>query len=120
MQFIIDNWSLLVAILALIFAAILSVKKWLTLPPEEREKQIKQWLLYVVIQAESELGGGGTGRVKLSSVYGKFVEKFGVIALLMPFDKFSKLVDEALEQMRHMLESNERIKAIVEDGVVSE
>ena len=43
-----------------------------------------------------------------------FVDKFKVISLLISFEDFSFMVDEALDIMRDMLESNEAIKQYVE------
>ncbi len=113
MSWLIENWSLIVVILTMIVSAILSIKKFLLLSPEEREKQIKQFLLVQVINAESSYDMQGVGRIKLSSVYNSFISKFGIFGLLMPFDKFSALVDDSLDEMRRLLESNVNVKEMV-------
>lgn len=73
----------------------------------------KEWLKWAVVYAEEQLGSG-TGQVKLRLVYDMFVERFPVIASILPFNIFSKWVDLALEWMREELEKNENIRALIE------
>ena len=63
---------------------------------EENLKMIKSWLLSVIVNAE-KVYGGKTGKVKLSYVYGLFIEKFPKLAKIIPFETFSALVDEVLK-----------------------
>lgn len=105
MKWIIDNWSLLVVISAVCTVAFMYVKKFTTLPTEEQLAKVKEWLLYAVMQAEGEFGGG-TGKLKLHYVYDMFVTRFPRLVDVISFELFSKLVDEALEQMRKILETN--------------
>ena len=65
--------------------------------------------------AEKELGGG-TGKLKLRQVYDLFVVRFPWLVRVVPFELFSSMVDDALEEMRKMLENNKAVKAIVEGG----
>ncbi len=112
MEFLIENWYLLLAAAAIIVVSGVSVYTFLKKPTSEQLAAVKEWLLYAVIEAEKKLGGG-TGQVKLRYVYDMFVGKFGVVAELISFELFSNLVDEALEKMREMLKSNEAVKAYV-------
>jgi hypothetical protein len=57
---------------------------------------IKSWLLSVIVNAE-KVYGGKTGKVKLSYVYGLFIEKFPKLARVIPFETFSTIVDEVLK-----------------------
>lgn len=57
---------------------------------------IKSWLLSVIVNAE-KVYGGKTGKVKLSYVYGLFIEKFPKLAKIISFETFSTLVDEVLK-----------------------
>lgn len=75
------------------------------------EQKVKNWLVWAVSVAESELGSG-TGQLKLRSVYNMFVQRFPKLSLIITFNKFSALVDDALEIMRKMLE-NEKIANII-------
>ena len=96
MQFLIDNWvSLLLCILS-IAVLIVSVLNFMKLPKNQQLEKVKQWLLIAVTEAEKALGSG-TGRLKLSYVYDLFVTKFPWLAKIIPFETFSTLVDEVLE-----------------------
>lgn len=68
--------------------------------------------LYAVTKAEKELGAG-TGKLKLRYVYDMFVARFEWLAKVITFDMFSMMVDEALEQMRTMLDSNEAVQKLI-------
>lgn len=76
-----------------------------SLPVEERTSIIKNWLLYAVAAAEKEFGSG-TGKLKFAKVYNEFIEKFPEFAVLVSYEEFSKLVDEALSQLKDMLKNN--------------
>lgn len=113
MKWIIDNWSLLVVVAAVCVCVFLYVKKFINTPTDEQIAKVKEWLLYAVTEAEKELGGG-TGALKLRYVYNLFIEKFPYLVDIISFEMFSHLVDESLEQMKHLLETNSSIKAYVE------
>ena len=63
-------------------------------------------------KAEKELGGG-TGQIKLRYVYDMFVARFTWLARVISFEAFSMMVDEALERMKKMLESNKAMQTLV-------
>ena len=88
-------------------------EKGVCLPTEAQLAKVKEWLLWAVTEAEKDLGGG-TGKLKLRQVYDLFVTRFPWLAKLVSFELFSDMVDEALEQMREMLDTNEAVKAFVE------
>ena len=112
MQFLIDNWvSLLLCILS-IALIILSVLNFIRLPKNKQLEKVKQWLLIAVTEAEKVLGSG-TGRLKLSYVYDLFVTKFPWLAKIVPFETFSTLVDEVLEDMRKLIEANPNVNEYV-------
>lgn len=113
MKWIIDNWSLLVVLACAMVAVFIYVKKFASMPTEEQIKKVKEWLLYAVVEAEKELGGG-TGTLKLRYVYDLFVTTFPEVAKLVSFDTFSKWVDEVLVYMRRLLESNMDLRYYVE------
>lgn len=75
------------------------------------EQKVKNWLVYAVTLAESELGSG-TGQLKLRSVYNMFVMRFPKLSMIITFARFSELVDDALDIMREMLK-NEKISNII-------
>ena len=101
MKFLADNWSLLVLILALIvYFAFVS------------KKNVMEWLLYAVIEAEKYYKGG-TGRLKLVAVYNDFCERFPVFATIISFALFSKMVDDALVEMKRLIEFNGNISRYI-------
>lgn len=103
---------LLIMVAILLSAIIFIIKKFFGMPKEEQLEKIREWLLYAVTIAEKEYGSG-TGKLKLRYVYDLFITKFGWMASLITFDMFSEMVDKSLEEMRTMLEQNERFAAIV-------
>ena len=113
MEFIIENWPLIVAALAVIAAVVVAVARFVGLPTEKQLAKVKEWLLWAVTEAEKDLGGG-TGKLKLRQVYDLFVQRFPWLAKAVSFELFSSLVDEALAEMREMLDNNQAVKAFVE------
>lgn len=82
------------------------------LPTEEQLSKVREWLLWAVTEAEKELGGG-TGALKLRQVYDLFVTRFPWLAKVISFELFSTMVDEALEEMRELLDTNLAVSAFV-------
>lgn len=112
MKWLIENWSLLVVILAGLCVGFVYAKKFLDKPTDEQMAKIKEWLLYAVMEAEAQFGSG-TGKLKLHYVYDMFITRFPAFVDIISFEMFSKLVDEALEEMRKLLQFNLDIKAFV-------
>ena len=112
MKWIIENWSLLVVIVSIATVAFVCMKRFGELPPQEQVYKVKQWLLYAVIEAEREFSGG-TGVLKLRYVYDLFVKAFPSLTPLVPFDIFRIWVDEALEQMKHLIDTNKSIDSYI-------
>lgn len=113
MNFLAENWYLLVALAAVIFAVLTAVYAFSKKPRSEQLEAVGEWLLYAVIEAEKELGSG-TGQLKLRKVYDMFLSKFGFLAKIISFEKFSELVDIALYKMENVLVNNDAIKTYVE------
>lgn len=72
----------------------------------------KNWLVWAVSEAEKVLGSG-TGQLKLRYVYDSAIIRFPVLAKLIPFTAFSKMVDTALEIMNDMIASNSAISVAI-------
>lgn len=113
MKWLFENWSLIIVIACAVAGVALWVKHFLSMPQKEQIAQVKALLLYWVIEAEKELGGG-TGALKLRYVYSQFVEQFPTLANIISFEQFAYWVDDALVTMRHLLETNRDIKTYVE------
>lgn len=113
MEFLIDNWPLLIAAVAVIAVAATYLINFFKMPGNAQLDKVREWLLFAVTEAEKELGGG-TGQIKLRYVYDMFVMKFPTLVKFVSFETFSFMVDEALIKMRHLLETNEKIENYVE------
>lgn len=112
MEFLIENWYIILAAMALGALAVVAVVRFFRLPREKQMENVRQWLLGAVTAAEKELGGG-TGKLKLRQVYDAFLTKFPWLAPVIPFEQFSGLVDDALEEMRKLLEDNKAVQQLV-------
>lgn len=112
MKFFIDNWFLLVAVVAVLVSSGLTIYSFYKKPTTEKIESVKEWLLFAVTEAEKKLGGG-TGQLKLRFVYDMFIQKFPHTSCLISFEMFSGLVDEALERMKAMLETNKAVETYV-------
>lgn len=64
--------------------------------------KIQQWLLIAVAEAESYIGSG-KGREKLKWVYDSFTKKYPILRAFISFDKFSKMVDVALDELEQLI-----------------
>ena len=112
MEWLVENWALIVALISVVIGVIATIRRFYGLPRQEQIEAIKAWLLYAVIEAEKEFGGG-TGKLKLRQVYDAFVTKFPWAAKVVPFDLFSVWVDEVLVDMRELLQNNQALKTYV-------
>ena len=112
MEFVMNYWYVIVGIIAVLIVAGFAVYKFAGLPTKSQVAKIKEWLLFAVTKAEQELGEK-TGQLKLRTVYDLFVSKFPTTAKLVSFETFSGWVDEALIEMKKMLENNKQIETIV-------
>ena len=108
MKWIIENWSLLIVIVSAAAVVTAFVKRFSELPSQEQIYKVKQWLLFAVISAEREFATG-TGVIKLRYVYDLFIKAFPSLTPLVPFDIFKIWVDEALDQMKHLIDTNKNI-----------
>ena len=115
MQFIIDNWQVLLLSVIAGAGASIGVFYFTKNSTAAQLANVKEWLVWAVTGAEKELGGG-TGQLKLRQVYDLFLLRFPKLAAAISFDTFSKLVDEALEVMRKMLETNAAVQKFVAGG----
>jgi len=107
------NWILLgIAVLVVAAGAGYKVWQFVKQPKEQQVQMILTWLLEAVSEAEKQLGGG-TGKLKFAKVYGWFVDKFPWLAEQFPIEKFSELVDQALGEMNHLLNTNTSIATYI-------
>ncbi len=112
MKFLVENWFVIVALAVLGACAGFAIYKFAKMPSDKQFSKVREWLLYAVTVAEKELGAG-TGKIKLRYVYDMFVQRFGWLAKIITFEMFSIMVDDALGDMKSMLENNEAIQKLV-------
>lgn len=79
------------------------VRSFVTSPSSVQLAQVKEWLLYAVVEAEKALGRG-TGQVKLRYVYDMFLLRFPWLVAIISFEHFSSLVDEVLEKAKDVID----------------
>ena len=112
MEWVIDNFALIIGAACVIAMVMVAVINFVKAGKEKQLATIKEWLLLAVIEAEKELGSN-TGQLKLRMVYSQFIDKFKYMSLMISFEQFSLLVDDALDKMRDMLENNQAVKELV-------
>ncbi len=112
MKMLVENWYIIIALVAVFVVAGCIVYRFLKLPTTAQIEKVKAWLLWAVTNAEKELGGG-TGKLKLRQVYDLFVQRFPAVAMAVSFDTFSQWVDDALTEMRKMLDENKAAAELV-------
>lgn len=108
LKMIIENWLIFVIAFILVLLAVYAVLRFLKLTPQQQLGKIKTALLYMVTEAEKELKSK-TGRVKRSMVWDWLVERFPIISLFITEEKYDELLDQALDEFRKMLESNDSL-----------
>lgn len=108
LKMIIENWLIFVIVLILVLFAVYAVLRFLKLTPQQQLGKVKTALLYMVTEAEKELKSK-TGRVKRSMVWDWLAERFPIISLFITEEKYDELLDQALDEFRKMLESNDSL-----------
>ena len=112
LDFLMTNWQWIAGVIIIITAAIITLIKFDKKTRDEQIHQVKEWLLYAVMEAEKELGSG-TGALKLRFVYDMFITKFPLLVALIPFSTFSSFVDEALDKFKKLLATTPELQAYV-------
>lgn len=108
-----ENIGILVGIVGLLIIIGLGMYEFFKLEKSKRLNMVREWLLLAVVEAEKQLGGG-VGKIKLRFVYDMFIDKFKFLSMLISFNQFSSMVDEALDQMKEMLSTNQQLKEYIE------
>lgn len=114
MNWLIDNWYLVVAGLALLAFVIYCIYVFFGMPTEKQIDKVKEWLIWACIEAEKALQSG-TGQLKLRQVYDMFcaVPAFTWIAKVISFEQFSVWVSDALVEVKQMLINNKALAEYV-------
>lgn len=112
MDWFINNWTLIITAVVAIIVIIMAVIAFFKLPVVTQKQKIKEWLLWAVTECEKDLGSG-TGVLKLRQAWAWFADFAPWVSKIISFETFSTWVDEALEQMREMLETNDAVAEYV-------
>ena len=110
-----ENVLIGIGIVGVILVGVVAVIQFIKSDRSSQMNKVREWLLFAVIEAEKALGSK-TGIAKLRYVYDLFVTKFPVMSALITFEKFSSLVDEALDKMKDVLADNEELQKFI-DGL---
>ena len=89
MKYIVENWFVIVGLIAVCAAGGYAVYVFVKMPSDKQLNKVREWLLYAVTKAEKELGGG-TGQIKLRYVYDMFVARFAWLARVISFEAFDE------------------------------
>ena len=103
MSFIAENWWLIFIAAAAVALAIVFIVRFLKMPTKEQLHCVKEWLINAVAEVEN-IYGSNTGQLKLRAVYDLFLSRFPWLASLITFEKFSSMVDGALEDLSEILQ----------------
>ena len=114
MYWLINNSDVIVGILALITVFVLIAIKFLQISRDKQIEKVKEWLLYACVEAEKSLGNK-TGEIKLRYVYDMFVDKFKFESMFLSFEDFSDLVDDSLNIVEDMLDTNKNLKDYIDN-----
>ena len=114
MDWLVENWFLIVAFLSCIIVSICLVFRFLGMPTEKQRAKVKEWLVWACIEAERSLQSG-TGQLKLREVWNLFcaVPTFTWVARIITFELFSEWVSDALVEVKMMLISNNNLAEYV-------
>lgn len=114
MEWLIENWFLIVALLSCGVVVVCFVFRFLGMPTEKQKEKVKEWLIWACIEAERALQSG-TGQLKLREVWNMFcaVPAFTWVARIVSFEQFSEWVSDALLTMKEMLINNATLASYV-------
>lgn len=115
MEILIQYWDLIIGLIAVVLASVFFIVKFIQHPQGKQVKKVKEWLVYVCLMAERELGEK-TGQVKLRYVYDLFLTRFKWLSIVITFEMFSSYVDDALVTVRKMIETNPKIDEFIKNG----
>ena len=58
MKYIVENWFVIVGLIAVLAAGGYAVYVFVKMPSDKQLNKVREWLLYAVTKAEQEMGGG--------------------------------------------------------------
>lgn len=120
LEFINNNWTLIITIIGLGLGIYTKIKNYLNLSKQEKIniaiEQIRKTMLDMVVEAEKEYGSN-TGKLKKSKVLNEIFDKYPVLKDYINQEDLEKqiddIIDENLEKMKEMLENNKDFRDFV-------
>lgn len=113
MEWLANNWILVISGIAILVMSTLIVIDFIKMPKAKQRESLKKLLRALVVKAELEFGSG-TGELKLAQVYAWAVAEYPWVAVLLTYEQFDEYVKNALEWMKKQLETNPSFKAYLE------
>lgn len=105
-EFLNANIYSFIAILIVLFFVFISIKLGY-------EKQVRQFMLYLVLKAEKEFGGK-TGKLKFSAVASWVYEKLPSVArIFVSANDIEELIEDGVELMKKYLAENKNVTEII-------
>lgn len=125
--FLNENWTLILTVVAAAGGIVAKTANWLKKDKAEKKEAaidaIRKTALSLVTEAERRYGSG-TGAVKRAKVLEKIFEKYPVIAQVINKDDtaelLDKIIDEALVELRELLESNTEFYDLINNTLTIE
>ena len=119
-NFMLENWTFIITILACIYLAFIKVKKWNSLSKDEKINTaltiLREQMLSYVTEAEKTFGSG-TGILKRSQVIKRVYEDYPILNNVIEQDKLivvlDEYIDESLVELRKLLEDNKEFKKLI-------
>lgn len=118
MNYIINNWELIVTCIFVLILAGQKIVEFVSLPTDKKIAEVKARLLIWVTDAQNDLGTG-TNQIKLSKVYDKFCTEFPYLKKWISLDKFDDYVKEALVKMKKILATKDTVASVAVSEPVS-
>lgn len=124
--FVVENWTMLCAILVLIIAAYESVQRFLAMSEEEQEaeiqeqieiakQQVREIMLKLVTEAEKDYREWiKAGAIKRAQVIDEVFDRYPILMMVVNQEELiewmDQTIDEALKKMRKIFEDNQNLE----------
>ena len=114
LKFIIENWYMIIAALAVCVFGGSFVANFLQKSTEEKLQSVKEWAIYACAIAQAHLGSG-TGQLKLRQTYDMFIIRFPDLAKVISYETYKMTAELALTELKKMLATNPNVKDLIID-----
>lgn len=130
LTYINENWTMIVAIVTLLFAIYMKIKsavnKWLKMTDEERQKEteeqikkakqaIANYILSLVASAEVDWSGHGLGPIKRAQVIEKIYKEYPILLEVVDQQELMRFIDEHIDLALEIVREKLRKEAEIED-----